>query len=164
MDKAALIRSLVAQLEDEIVRATEAANRTRQGAVHEEARPENDKDTRALEASYLARGQAQRVVDLESVLQHVKFMPVRAFGGDDGIDLGALVRVEHDGDEHDDESRWYFLAPAAGGRRVESAGVMIDVITPQAPLGRALAGRFVGDELQLRIGDRLRELVIAEVR
>ena len=31
---------------------------TVEGATHEEAKPENDKDTRALEQSYLARGQS----------------------------------------------------------------------------------------------------------
>jgi len=36
-----------------------------EGATHEENKPENDKDTRALEQSYLARGQAQRVVELQ---------------------------------------------------------------------------------------------------
>ncbi len=170
MNKPALIRALVAQLEDEIARATESANRTRQGATHEEAKPENDKDTRALEASYLARGQAQRVVDLEGVLQRVKFATLRDFAKDDAIDLSALVRVvsededERESADSDPETRWYFLVPAGGGRRVEQDGVVIDVITPEAPLGRALVGRYRGESLQLRVGSRLRELSIAELR
>ena len=35
-----------------------AQHATQAAATHEEAKPENDKDTRALEQSYLARGQA----------------------------------------------------------------------------------------------------------
>jgi transcription elongation GreA/GreB family factor len=162
VDKHEIIRALAALIEAEIERATESANRTRQGAVHEEARPENDKDTRALEASYLARGQALRVVDLESLHERVQFMDVRAFSADDEIGLSALVLVESEDD--DSEPRWYLLAPAGGGRRVEHAGVSIDVITPEAPLGRALIGRVRGDDLQLRIGARVRELHIADVR
>src|SRR3954453_8911451 len=108
MDKASIVRALAALLQDEIVRATDAANRTRQGAIHEEARPENDKDTRALEASYLARGQAQRVVDLERDQKRVHFMELRSFGAEAGIDLSALVLLESE----DGEQRWYFFAPA----------------------------------------------------
>jgi len=159
MDKHGLIRALIASLEEEIARAIESAERTRAGAVHDEARPENDKDTRALETSYLARGQAQRVVDLQVALKQVSFMEVRSFGPNDAIALSALVLVESA-----EESRWYLFASAGGGRRVEHAGHGADVITPEAPLGRALVGRREGDDLELRLGGRVRELSIVQVR
>jgi transcription elongation GreA/GreB family factor len=40
---------------------------------------------------------------------------------------------------------------------------VVDVITPEAPLGRALAGRVQGEDLELRLGARQRELYIARV-
>jgi transcription elongation GreA/GreB family factor len=160
MDKHALIAALCESLEAEIARAIESAERTRAGAIHEEARPENDKDTRALEASYLARGQAQRVVDLQQALKLARFMEVRAFGPDDAIGISALVQLQSER-----ESRWYFLAPSAGGRRLRASDdTSVDVITPEAPLGRALAGRFVGDEFVMRAGGRAVEWEIREVR
>ncbi|HKU40147.1 MAG TPA: hypothetical protein VJR89_18435 [Polyangiales bacterium] len=159
LDKAALLRTLIGLLEQDIARARDAAQRTREGAVHEEARPENDKDTRALEQTYLARGQAQRVVDLELECKTVTFMTLRDFGPDDAIDLGALVALESE-----DAMRWYFLAAAGGGRSLQQQGVTIDVLTPQAPLGKALIGRARGDDLELRVGGRLRELAIVDVR
>jgi hypothetical protein len=159
VDKRQLISALVAQLEQEIVRATESAERTRAGAVHDEARPENDKDTRALEASYLARGQAQRVVDLQITLKRVAFMETRSFGADDAIGLSALIRLESD-----DDIRWLLFAPAGGGRRLQLDDIAVDVISPEAPLGQALAGRFHGEEFSLRTAGRVREFVIAEVR
>ncbi|HKP64547.1 MAG TPA: GreA/GreB family elongation factor [Polyangiales bacterium] len=159
MNKPTLVRALVSLLEQEIARATQAAQRTREGAVHEEARPENDKDTRALEASYLARGQAQRVVDLEQESKLIAFMSVPDFGSNDAIDLGAVVELESD-----ETTKWYFLAPAAGGRSLVHEGIAIDVITPQAPLGRALIGRMRGDDLELRVAGRMRELTIVDVR
>jgi transcription elongation GreA/GreB family factor len=163
MDKPALIRALCALLEAEIARATEAATRTAQGATHEEARPENDKDTRALEQSYLARGQALRVVDLQVALKQVKFMDVRVFTHDDAVDVSALVQLEQ---EDDNERRWYFIAPAGGGNKLqlEAAGVSVDVLTPQAPLGRALIGRYVGDEITITAGPRKREWLISDLR
>jgi transcription elongation GreA/GreB family factor len=159
MNKPTLVRALVSLLEQDIARATQAAQRTREGAVHEEARPENDKDTRALEASYLARGQAQRVVDLEQESKLIAFMSVRDFGAGDAIDLGALVEIESD-----EGRKWYFLAPVAGGRSLVHEGVAIDVITPQAPLGRTLIGRVLGDDLELRAAGRVRELSIVDIR
>ena len=159
IDKHALVRSLLASLQAEIARATEAANRSRHDATHDEARPENDKDTRALETSYLARGQALRVVDLEEAERKVRFMVVRDFAADDAIDLSALIELESDEGTH-----VYLLVPSGGGRTLEQAGVSVDVLTPEAPLGRALVGRSAGDDLELRIGARVRELTIVRVR
>lgn len=158
MNKTDLIRDLCEILDAEIGRATDTADRTRAGATHEEAKPENDKDTRALEQSYLARGQAQRVVDLQQALQQVKFMPVRAFGAADTIDLSALIKLESG-----KETRWCLLMPAAGGRKLEQNGVPVDVITPEAPLGRELIGRSLDDEFIIRAGGRALEWVITEL-
>lgn len=151
VDKRALVRELVSLLEQEIARAIEAAERTRAGAVHEEARPENDKDTRALEQSYLARGQALRVVDLQQALKLVQFMEIREFGEDDAIGISALIELDCG-----DEMRSVFFAPAGGGRKIEG----VDVITPEAPLGAAVAGRYAGDEFVMRG----KEYVITSVR
>ncbi|HET6337740.1 MAG TPA: hypothetical protein VFG30_31185 [Polyangiales bacterium] len=159
MDKRAILSAFLEQIAGEIARATEAANRTRSDATHEEARPENDKDTRALETSYLARGQALRVVELEKAERQVRFMTLRDFGPDDGIDLSALVEIEAD----DGVITWYLLAPAAGGRSIAYEGVTIDLLTPEAPLGRALIGRMSGDDLELRVSGRERELAILRV-
>jgi hypothetical protein len=159
MDKPAILSALLEQLAAEIARATAAANRSRHDATHEESRAENDKDTRALETSYLARGQAQRVVELEQAERQVRFMTLRDFGPDDPIDLSALVEVESDG-----ANTWYLIAPAAGGHSVSHAGITIDVLTPEAPLGRVLIGRVSGEDLELRVGPRVRELSILNVR
>lgn len=158
MDKRAILSTFLEQISAEIARATGAANRTRDDATHEEARPENDKDTRALETSYLARGQAQRVVELEQAERQVRFMTLRDFGPEDAIDVSALVEVESDG-----VSTWYLISPAAGGHSVAYAGVTIDLLTPQAPLGRALIGRMSGDDLEVRVGGRVREFAILQV-
>jgi hypothetical protein len=159
MDKPAIIRALLASLQEDVARASDAAERTRGDAIHDEARPENDKDTRALETSYLARGQAQRVADLEEACKRVAFMEVRDFGPEDAIGLSALILLEVDG-----QARWYLLAAAGGGRSIQHAGTTIEVLTPQAPLGRALAGRVRGDDLELKLGARQRELSILDLR
>src|SRR5262245_11640257 len=156
MDKPALIRALCEKLEAEIARATESAARTREGATHEEAKPENDKDTRALEQSYLARGQAKRVLELRNDLAEVQRMPIAAHPAAKPIAIGALVVIEEDS-----RRQTLLLAPQGGGRTLANGPVQ--VVTPASPPGRALLGKGLDDLCEVRVGNRLRELVITAV-
>ena len=47
---------------------TAAARSTHEAATHEENKAENDKDTRAIEAGYLAGAQADRVRELQGAI------------------------------------------------------------------------------------------------
>jgi transcription elongation GreA/GreB family factor len=156
MDKSKLRAELLALLEQALEAARSAYAAAIEGATHPEARAENDKDTRGLEQSYLARGQAQRVADLEAGVANVTAMALRVFGDHDAIASGALVEVEEDG-----KRTQYFVAPAGGGSVL---GGDVQVITPASPLGRALAGKRAGDEVELKIGtQKPRELEIIEL-
>jgi len=153
--KAALRTELVAQLEAALAAAAAAHSATIAGATHAESKPENDKDTRALELTYLARGQAQRVVELQAALVELATWAPRRFGDDDAIALGALVTVDEEGDE-----RQVFVAPAGGGNQL-SGGVQ--VVTPHSPLGQLLLGKQAGDDVELKAGARARLLEIVSV-
>ena len=131
--KAELLAALAAQL----TAARTAHEQAASAATHEEARPENDKDTRGLEQSYLARGHAQRVAELETAVAVVETFAPRSFTEDDAIALGALVELE--------DGRTLWLAPHGGG--VELSGG-ITVVTPTSPLGKALLGKRVDDEIE----------------
>ncbi|MCA9600657.1 MAG: GreA/GreB family elongation factor [Polyangiales bacterium] len=141
LDKRALVTHILEALSRELDTQRAAAEASQLAATHEESRPENDKDTRALEASYLARGQAMRVEETAEAIGRMKFFELRSFGPDDEIGLSALVTLEDD----DGEMRC-FLAPAAGGTEIEFGGNRIRVVTPASPLGRALLEKCVGDE------------------
>lgn len=154
--KAALRAELVAQLEAALAAATATHAATVAGATHAEAKPENDKDTRALEQSYLARGQAQRVVELQDALVELASWMPRGFGEDDAIALGALVSIDENGDE-----RMLFVAPAGGGNQLTGG---VQVVTPRSPLGQILLGKQAGDEVEFRSGARARALEIVSVR
>ncbi|NUP10543.1 MAG: transcription elongation factor GreAB [Polyangiaceae bacterium] len=151
--KAELVQLLLA----DVAAAERAQQTTIEGATHEEAKPENDKDTRALEQSYLARGQARRVEDLKAELAQAQAMPTRDFKDGERISLGALVTVEED-----DATRVFFLAPGRGGTVIAGD---IQIVTPASPLGRALLGKVAGDDCELRApGTRQRNLGIVDVR
>ena len=125
------------------MRATQLG--TRAGATHPEARQEHPKDTRAIEAGYLARGLAGRVETLQEDLLALQRMEVRDFGADEPVALGALVEVERAGGGR----AVYFLLPVAGGETVEVDGREVLVVTPASPLGRQLVGQRVGATVQL---------------
>src|SRR5689334_1747458 len=116
-DKRKVMNALLELLTELSVKATNAANTTRAGATHPEAKPENDKDTRALEQSYLARGQALRVAELNDDLQLLRTLPLRSFGPSDPVAVGALVTLESEKD-----TRCVFLVPRGGGNEVSIDG------------------------------------------
>lgn len=139
--KAELWQALAARLSSELEAVRRAHQETQRGATHEEAKPENDKDTRALEQSYLARGQALRVEELAQGLAGVIALPLRDFAEDAPIALGALVTLEN----ADGSGLRVLLAPAGAGLRLSDDAGEVRVITSASPLGRALIGMRVGD-------------------
>lgn len=143
--KKALFAELLARLEKEHRTLVLAQKATHEAATHEEARPENDKDTRALEQSYLARGQAARVAQLEEDLRHLKQLVVRAFGENDTVGLGALVEAE-DGQK----SHLYLIAPAGAGEELDSDAGPVKIVTPSSPLGLALSKSRVDDDVEVQ--------------
>ena len=152
--KSALKAELLHLLNDALDTAREAHAAATEGAISDDARPENDKDTRGLEQSYLARGQAMRVAELETAVARVAAFVLPAFGDGARIALGALVTV--DGDE-----KQLFVATDGGGTLL--AGGAVQVVTPQSPLGRALLGRSVDDEVELRLPNGVRTLTIVAI-
>jgi transcription elongation GreA/GreB family factor len=135
-----------------------AAADSHAGATHEENRPEHGKDMRAVEASYLARGQAERVNELSQGAAALDALRLREFGDDDPIALSALVTVEVE-----DQPQWFFVAPAAGGVRVEFHGRAVQVVTPRSPLGAALVGKRVGDVAEVKTQQGVREYEIVAI-
>jgi transcription elongation GreA/GreB family factor len=150
--KAELKRELLAQLEAQLATACAAHAAATEGAISDEARAENDKDTRGLEQSYLARGHAQRVAELETAVTVIAAMPDAPMHS---VAVGALVVVEED-----DRERAFFLAAHGGGLGLAGD---VTVVTPTSPVGRALHGKRPDDECELTTGGVQRTLVIVEV-
>jgi transcription elongation GreA/GreB family factor len=153
--KVALRAELVAQVEAALAAASAAHAATVAGATDPEAKQESDKDTRAIEQQYLARGQAQRVVELQDALVELASWSPRRFGEDDAVALGALVTLDEDGDE-----RMVFVAPFGGGNQLAGG---VQVVTPRSPLGALLLGKQAGDDVELKSGTRVRTLEIISV-
>ncbi len=155
MTKEALRTELVAQLTAQLATAQAAHAAAIEGATHAEAKPENDKDTRGLEQSYLARGQAQRVAELEAAVADTSKLNLRVFTARDPVAITAVVTVDEDGVEHR-----FFVVPHGGGNVL--AGT-IQVVTPTSPLGRALLGKRIDDELEIVLPGKTRSLSITAI-
>ena len=152
LSRAALKAQLLALLEQTLGTLQAAHADARQGATHEQARPENDKDTRALEQSYLARGQALRIEALRAGISALGTMSLA--DGKVGR-VGALIEAEEE-----DEEVCFFLAPEGGGTRLEGG---VQVVTPASPLGLALLGKRAGDEVELKLAGKTRLLSVLNV-
>jgi transcription elongation GreA/GreB family factor len=156
VDKTEVLNALKQELAAQLELAHAAQQHAQAGATHEESKPENDKDTRAVEASYLARGQARRVIDLEEAVVKVNALVPRAFVPGGPVALGAVVQLE---DEHG--SLWYLLAPAGGGLSFTVGSLTLTVVTPQSPVGHALVGRRLGDDVNIKTPQGRREYSLA---
>lgn len=162
IDKHAVLSALKVKLETELARAQKRAREAAEGATHEENRAEGDKDMRATEASYVARGQAGRASEIEEALVRVSALELLSFKPGARIAVSALIEVDHDG-----RRVHYFLVPAAGGERLQVDGAEIHSLTPLSPLGRALLGLTEGDEAELpplKPGDGPRVYEVVRVR
>jgi transcription elongation GreA/GreB family factor len=147
VNKRAIIKKIVARLTEELQVYFRAAQFSRAEATHESSKAESKYDTRGLEASYLARGQSRQAAEIEAAIAEFEKLPVKKFGADDPIGIGALVELENDR-----ENFFYFIGPRAGGTEVLHDQKEIFVITPQSPLGEQLMGKKSGDCLQLTLG------------
>lgn len=159
MDKKAFVDRLRELLLRELADARRTAVETAAAANHPEARPENDKDTRKIELSYLAAGQAARAHELESAVALLAALPLRTFDDEDALAAGALVELDVEG-----KAQCVFIAPAGGGRKLALDGGEVSVVTPQSPLGGGLLGKRVGDSFELRVAGRVRDVEIVGVK
>jgi len=144
MNKQQLVQAIIAALEADLALFFAAAKAAHEAATHEECAPDNKYDTTALEASYIAQGQANRAQEIRVALEGYRNLVLQRFDDESPIRLSALVTLE-DGEGN---QRRLFLGPYGGGMKIPVTDGEIVVITPGSPLGRSLLGSQVGDELQ----------------
>jgi transcription elongation GreA/GreB family factor len=162
LDKKALWESLKSRLESELGKAQKRARDAAEGATHEENRAEGDKDMRATEASYVARGQAGRASEMQEAVVRVSALELLDFEPGARIAISAVVELELD-----EKRLFYFLVPAGGGEKLLHGGLEVQTLTTQSPLGRALLGLHEGDDCELparQPGEKARVYEVVKVR
>jgi hypothetical protein len=140
--KAGLLARIRAELGGRLARLSKAALEAHAAATDPGCKAEGKYDTRSLEASYLATGQARQAAELADAVRLFEILRLPDFAMADRIDAGALVEVEMAG-----ESACFLLVPAAGGLTVTHDGREVTLLTPASGLYRKLLGLQVGDLL-----------------
>jgi transcription elongation GreA/GreB family factor len=146
VNRAQLLEQIISHLEDSLKLSIGAAEQAHETATHSENVAENRYDTLGLEAAYLAHGQSQRVVAGE--VDIVSFKALRDLPHSESITMGSLVALANESADEDDKPQLLFIGPAAGGLKLVIDQNEIVVITPSAPLGQALMGHFVHEEIE----------------
>lgn len=142
---------LIEGFEKDLALLINAALVAREAATHEESRSEDKHDTRGLEASYLAGGQARRAQELEELIHFYKALPVSDLKKGEALTAPALVELEIDEKEES-----FFLIPKGSSGKVEVKGKTLQIVTAQSPLGAELLGRECGEEFNLKVGPKQR--------
>ena len=148
MEKAQIIKQIVASLSESLGVLEKAARASHAEATHESSKAESKYDTRGLEAAYLAGGQARQVKEILDSIKLYQALPIKNFAADDPVDLTSLVELEAGGIRS-----FYFIGPKNGGLEIECQRREITVITPQSPLGQTLMGKQAGQRWTAKLGD-----------
>ena len=149
MNKTAVHLLMLEKLEIDLDVLQRAAQTAYEAATHAENIAENKYDTLGLEASYLATGQARRVEEIRQALKNCRAMTLAPYNPAQGIQIGALVRLEaENGSEQ--------------GLKLDHSGQTVTVITPRSPLGAALQGKQLDDEVQINVGGAVQVFSVCE--
>lgn len=149
VDKNALVSLIIQNLKQELSQAINAANEAHAAAVDDQSVAETQYDTLAIEASYLAEGQSRRVKVLQEALLNYQELPLIEFDENKPIALSALVQLNADSKKQ----HWFFIGPAAGGFRCQLNGQHVTVITPKSPIGLVLMREFIGENIEVMLGN-----------
>jgi transcription elongation GreA/GreB family factor len=147
MDKLLLQKQVLARLADDLLQVEQAVRAAHETATHEENIAENKYDTLGLEAAYLATGQARRAEAIRQAMANWRQFRPSPYDASKGIQLGALVCL---GDA-DDQQQLLFLGPDGGSMKLVSGDQPVQVISSDAPLGRAMLGKCEGDEVSIEV-------------
>jgi len=115
----------------------------RDTATHKDCLGSSKYETMGTEASYLAKGQGERLLELRRTLAYFKQISVCSTAY---IQPTSLITL------HDElgKKTTYILAAYAGGLKILYKHQYITLITPQSPLGKALIGKQTGDEIEIK--------------
>ena len=160
-NKISIVNTIISTLIDKRQRAINAANQAHAAAVDDQSVAEAQYDTLAIEASYLAEGQSKRVNDYHySINAYDQLKLALTSINNRSINLGTLVQLS----VAQRPSDWFFIGPAAGGFKTKIAGQHITVITPNSPMGRALMGKQLDDDIEVLIGEKKIQAYVAKIK
>jgi transcription elongation GreA/GreB family factor len=147
MDKFLLQQQVLEQLAEDLFKVEQAVRVAHETAIHEENVAENKYDTLGLEAAYLATGQARRAEAIRQAMANWRQFQPRPYDASKGIQLGALVCLV----DSNNKQLQLFLGPDGGSMKLSNGAQRIQVVSSEAPLGKAMLGKCEGDEVAIQV-------------
>jgi len=140
--KEKLVQEVSKRLGAEVVNLEKALAASSAAATDPDSKAESKYDTRSLEMSYLAQGQANQLEELKADHALLENFVIRCFKVSDRVGVGAIVELEKEG-------VWqsYLLLPAGGGLEVKGEEGPLMVLSAKSPLFNELLDSRMGDEL-----------------
>lgn len=142
--KQQILDELIKKARVELEGLESSAKSHRDFATDQEFKAESKYDTRALEASYLASAEAKRVEELKLEIQILEEVDLEASRKLGEISIGALVELLHQ-----NQKRFYFLIPTAGGTLISVSNQAVLVVSVFSPIGDALMGLKKGETFEV---------------
>ena len=139
MNKKGFVDQVIKALQADYEVSLGAVNEAVETATHEENVARSKYETKSVEAAYLVEGQLRRNAELEQEIAAFRSMRLRDFNDQSRVLLSALVELEIS----DGSIQRVFMGPQAGGRQI----LDVTIVTPLSPLGKAILGKRLGDEI-----------------
>ena len=133
--------------------AREAEREYKNASVDSPGAMQSHSDTSKFQFGKLAEDAAARAEKLEQAVAALGKLPEP--GGPAA--LGSLIEAEEDG-----ARKYFLLVPdGAGGQEFEAEGVAVQAVAVSSPIGRALIGHALGEEVVIKLpaGERRTKVV-----
>ncbi len=149
--------ALLSHLETELQALMASAKAAHLAATHEESRAEDKHDTFAIEAGYLAAGQASRVAELKNAVEELR-RALENSSHKNQIEIGSLVTLKGSG-----KISRSLLAHHGGGTRITLQEIPLTIVSPLSPLGESLMGLTVHDEFEVESKSGISIFTVMEI-
>ncbi len=157
VDKGKLLHEVIAQVEETLRRLGSGYAVAKQATLDSPHVMKSKREVTGIEASYLANALAGNIQEREFWLRTLKqFHPPEA---PQRAALGCVVGI---GRAEGPVECLYLILPVCGGMEVPlgHGTRTVRVVTPETPVAKALLGKSVNEELELRKGQDPPQLVL----
>jgi len=145
--KKKILNDFLVQLKQKLDILQASATAAHEAATSSESKAENKYDTRGLEASYLAGAQSKRAAETAEYINTCKNILAGSLESTDLIGWNSLITLKVD----DQDEQIVFMLPFPGGLTTTVKSIKITAISLEAPLGKRLMGKNIGDFFELTI-------------
>jgi hypothetical protein len=159
MNRAEIFKQVVLQLKEDHESLVRSAVEARDAATHIENKSEGKYDTRGLEASYLAGGQAKRAAELEEAIFYYEHLDAKTLTMTP-TKVIAPCPLSLSVDEKDID---FVLLPKGSIKDLRLPTRTLSIISSLSPLGIELLGREEGDEFEFKAGNAVRQYKVLKI-